>query len=116
MVYGKAHLRALTPPNIKVAFRKTGVWPFNPNILPEEAFAPSRTTSCKSHLPVPPATPVCTITKLLHKLSIEESIEEAKEPTVAINHTTSQESLPNSFSETLTRLATGTRETKCGLA
>ncbi|KAK0233916.1 hypothetical protein IW262DRAFT_1333349 [Armillaria fumosa] len=50
--------------NIKAAFRKTGVCPFNPNILPEEAFALSRTTSCKSHLPVPPTTPVHTVAKL----------------------------------------------------
>ncbi|KAK0196130.1 hypothetical protein F5146DRAFT_924617 [Armillaria mellea] len=60
--------------------------------------------SCESNLPIPPATPVCTIAKLLHKLSIEKSVEEAEEPTVAINHTTSQESLPNSLSKTLKEL------------
>jgi hypothetical protein len=26
-IYGRAHLRALTPETIKLAFRKTGIWP-----------------------------------------------------------------------------------------
>ena len=28
-IYGRAHLRALTPETIKSAFRKTGIWPFD---------------------------------------------------------------------------------------
>jgi len=29
VIYGRAHVRALTSANIKAAFKKTGVWPFN---------------------------------------------------------------------------------------
>lgn len=32
-LYAKAHVRALTPENIKAAFRKTGVWPYNPDAI-----------------------------------------------------------------------------------
>lgn len=35
-VYGRAHIRALTPKNIKAAFRKTGVWPFEPSVVTAE--------------------------------------------------------------------------------
>jgi hypothetical protein len=52
-IYGKAHVRALTADNIKSAFKKTGVWPFNPNVVTEEMLAPSKETSCEVKLPIP---------------------------------------------------------------
>lgn len=72
-VYGRAHLRALTPNIIRAAFRKTGVWPFNPSVITQDMMAPSRETSCEGHLPVVPATPVRVIAKLLQDLSINDA-------------------------------------------
>ncbi|THU92506.1 DDE-domain-containing protein, partial [Dendrothele bispora CBS 962.96] len=57
-VYGRAHLRALTPENIKAAFAKTGVWPYNPNVVTTEMMAPSKETSSQGSLPVPEPSPV----------------------------------------------------------
>ena len=34
--YGKAHVCALSPANIKAAFKKTGIWPFNPDVVTED--------------------------------------------------------------------------------
>lgn len=71
-IYGRAHLRSLSAENITAAFRKTGVWPFNPNVITEEMMAPSKETSCKAHLPIAPASPIRAIAELLKKLTIEE--------------------------------------------
>ena len=57
-VYAQAHLEAFTTENIKSAFRLTGVVPFNPEIIPESALAPSRTVSSTAGLPIPPQTPI----------------------------------------------------------
>jgi hypothetical protein len=68
-IYGAAHIRALTPMNIKAAFRKTGVQPFNHGIVTPAMMAPSLETSCCGHLPVTPATPVCVVTDLIRQIS-----------------------------------------------
>ena len=60
-IYGRAHVRALTPSNIKAAFKKTGVWPFNPNVVTADMLAPSKATSCEAHLPSPPNDPAINI-------------------------------------------------------
>ncbi|KAH7917887.1 DDE-domain-containing protein, partial [Leucogyrophana mollusca] len=57
-IYGRAHLRALKPGIIRTAFRKTGVWPFNRDVVTDEMMAPSKETSCEGHLPIRPSTPV----------------------------------------------------------
>ena len=57
-IYGHALLCTLTAKNIKAAFRKTGVWPFNPNVISTKMMAPSKETSCEGHLPIVPTTPV----------------------------------------------------------
>ncbi|RDB28659.1 Pogo transposable element with KRAB domain [Hypsizygus marmoreus] len=75
-VYGRAHLRAFTAETIMAAFRKTGVWPFNPNVVTEEMMAPSKETSVEGHLPLVPPTPVRTIARLLEKISIEDDLPE----------------------------------------
>ena len=56
-IYGAAHIRALSPVLVKKAFEKTGIWPFNPNVVPAEMMAPSKETSLKGHLPFTPPTP-----------------------------------------------------------
>jgi hypothetical protein len=57
-VYGRAHLRALTPENIKAAFRKTGVYPYDPSVVTEDMLAPAREMAIKHHAIVPMETPV----------------------------------------------------------
>lgn len=52
IVYGRAHLRALTPDLIRTAFRKTGIIPFNRNVISKEAVAPAKETSAEGYLPV----------------------------------------------------------------
>ena len=51
-VISNAYISALTSGNIKTAFRKTGVVPFNPNVITPDMLAPSKETSVESHLPV----------------------------------------------------------------
>src|SRR5580704_13506659 len=47
-VFAKAHAHAFTPKNIKSAFAKTGIIPYNPNVITAEMMAPSLETSQKS--------------------------------------------------------------------
>ncbi|KIO07658.1 hypothetical protein M404DRAFT_103207, partial [Pisolithus tinctorius Marx 270] len=57
-VYGPAHLKTLTCKNILAAFRKTGVWPFNPHVITSNMMAPSKETSIQGSLPVEPVMPI----------------------------------------------------------
>lgn len=68
-IYGKAHLQAITSALITEAFDKTGVWPFNPAVVTPEMMAPSRVTALDGGLPIPPATPVRIIARLIHDLT-----------------------------------------------
>jgi len=86
-VYAQAHLEAFTTENIKSAFQSTGVVPFNPEIIPESALAPSRTTSSTAGLLIPPQTPVRIMSDLIHRYLARQSRagadsdEEMEEPT-----------------------------------
>jgi hypothetical protein len=76
-IYGRAHIRALTPDNIKAAFKKTGIWPFNPDVVTTEMLAPSRETSCEAHLPLPPDDPaVNVLATMLQKLATIDEIDD----------------------------------------
>jgi 2-iminoacetate synthase ThiH len=57
-IYGAAHIRALSPALVKKAFEKTGIWPFNPDVVPAEMMALSKETSRKGHLPFAQSTPI----------------------------------------------------------
>jgi hypothetical protein len=59
---------ALTSETIKSAFRKTGVWPFNPKVVTDEMLAPARESSNQGHLPITPESPVQAIIQLLRDL------------------------------------------------
>lgn len=72
-VYSLAHNAALTPENIKTAFRKTGVVPFDPNVVTEQMMAPSLESSSKGTLPSKQSSPVQAISKM-----IENSIRRRK--------------------------------------
>jgi len=54
----EAWTRSFTPENIKAGFRKTGVYPLNPNVIPSEAIAPSKETSIQAPGPVELPSPL----------------------------------------------------------
>jgi hypothetical protein len=82
-IYGQAHLRALTPGLIRTAFRKTGVWPVNRDVVTEKMMAPSKETSCEGHLPITPSSPVKIVAELLRKLSSEKSSDNTDDSLIA---------------------------------
>ena len=85
VIYGQAHVRALTSGNIKSAFKKTGIWPFNPSVVTEEMLAPSKETSSEAHLPIPPDDPAVNIlATMLRKLA---TISEAEDTPNIISET-----------------------------
>jgi hypothetical protein len=64
-VYGRAHVRAFTKANILAAFSKTGIVPFNPNVVTTEMMAPSLETSISSLLPLVLTSPVQEVIDLI---------------------------------------------------
>jgi hypothetical protein len=54
----EAWTRSFTPENIKAGFRKTGVYPLDPNVIPAEAIAPSKETSIQAPGPVDLPSPL----------------------------------------------------------
>jgi hypothetical protein len=73
--------RALTSGNIKTAFRKTGIHPFNPNVVTPDMLAPSKETSLESHLPVETSEGAKIFADMLRKLRAAEEIESESEGT-----------------------------------
>ena len=67
-IYGEAHIRTLRPDLIQKAFEKTGVFPFNPDVISPEMMAPSKETSLEGPLPLTPPAPVRIATELLYGL------------------------------------------------
>jgi hypothetical protein len=66
-VYAKAHLEALSKENIISAFKKTGVVPFNPDVITATMLAPSRTSSVLSGLPLTLTSPVRVMTDCIDR-------------------------------------------------
>jgi hypothetical protein len=64
-VYGRAHVRAFTKANILAAFSKTGIVPFNPDVVTTEMMAPSLETSISSLLPLALTSPVQEVIDLI---------------------------------------------------
>ena len=67
-VYARAHIRALTPNNVKAAFKKTGVYPFDPSVITGDMLAPARETALVHHAVVPMQTPVRVLVNAIMKL------------------------------------------------
>lgn len=44
--------KVMKPENVKSGFKGTGIYPFNPNVIPEQAFAPSDVTETEAPNPV----------------------------------------------------------------
>ncbi|KAF8976513.1 hypothetical protein BDQ17DRAFT_1267255, partial [Cyathus striatus] len=73
-IYGRAHITTLSADNVKAAFQKTGVLPFNPSIVTSVMLAPSKPKSMQSNLLAEPPTPLRTIVKMFQNLSIEDDV------------------------------------------
>jgi hypothetical protein len=79
-VYAKAHTHTFTEANIRAAFAKTEIVPYNPNVVMTDMMAPSFTTSTTSHLPLGLATPVRKIVDLIsHHNACKQKRQEFEE-------------------------------------
>lgn len=108
-IYGRAHIRAITEDTILSAFRKTGVHPFNPDVVTDDMLAPSKESSIEGHLPLPPPTPVRAIARLIEKLSInDDSFNEIEE-------TNSQASDSSPSTPTPTTTASNSNRTRAAI-
>lgn len=59
--YAAAREKAFSRSTIQAAFRKSGIWPLNPDVLPAEAFAPALNTTIKPALPIAPEVPALLV-------------------------------------------------------
>jgi hypothetical protein len=57
-VFGRAFLCAFTKEAVEAAFRATGIFPFNPDVILEKAMKPSLPTSTKGSFPLLQLSPV----------------------------------------------------------
>lgn len=57
-VYGKARIASFSRTTIKSAFRKTGIYPLDPEAIPEKLFAPALTTTTNTAQPMPATLPL----------------------------------------------------------
>ncbi|CAA7257504.1 unnamed protein product [Cyclocybe aegerita] len=64
-VYGDTHLAILQPELIKKAFLKTGIIPFNRDMISADKLAPSHDTSFRHYTPVEPPAAVRIMTELI---------------------------------------------------
>jgi hypothetical protein len=69
-IYGRAHLHALTAKIIKSMFCKTGLWPFNQDVISQEDMALSKEMLCEGYLPATMAPEVAMLAKLMQDMSI----------------------------------------------
>lgn len=65
-VFGTAFLKAFSKDTILAAFRATGVYPFDPNIISEKQMKPSEVTSTRTTFPLPFPSPVRRIMAVFH--------------------------------------------------
>jgi hypothetical protein len=80
-VYAEAHKQALTPENIKSAFRKTGVIPFNPDVVTCGMMAPSLATSTQSMMPVLQSSPIKVMSEMVLDYMDYQSTSASREMT-----------------------------------
>ena len=78
-VYATAREEAFTSGNIIAAFRKTGVVPFNPDMITEDMMAPSRTSSSQSILPLTQQSPIRVMVDMIHRQLARELVAEEEE-------------------------------------
>lgn len=74
-VYTPAHTRAFSPENVKMAFAKTGIFPFNPDVVPISAMKPSIESSTSGDgLPLIQPSPVRALTKLIKDIGKQKAL------------------------------------------
>ena len=78
-VITNAYVQALTPGNIKTAFRKTGIHPFNPDVVTSDMLAPSKETSLEANLPVETSDAAKLFADMLRRLRDLEVAESDSE-------------------------------------
>lgn len=72
-IYGRAHLRALTPATIRSAFCKTGIHPFDRSVIPTLVMAASKETLCQSHLPSVLAPEIQELAEMMWDMAVNET-------------------------------------------
>jgi len=94
-VYGEAHLKVLQPDLIKTAFRKTGIIPFNRDVITAEMLAPSKNTAFRYFTPIEPTPAVRIMTDLMVDV-LQPVIDQQDEAdnTIANPRTTSRHLFP----------------------
>ena len=95
-VYAKAHVRAFTRENILSAFRKTGMVPFNPDVITDAMMAPSLETSVSTRLPLKLASPVQEVVDLVSRHRARKRRHKEKDPEDKARHTPSRRLAPSS--------------------
>jgi hypothetical protein len=114
-IYGHAHIRAITRDTILSAFRKTGVHPFNPDVVTDDMLAPSKESSIEGHLPLPPPTPVRAIARLIEKLSINDDSLNEIEPEETNSQLASEASDSSPSTPTPTTTASNSNRTRAAI-
>ncbi|PPQ89756.1 hypothetical protein CVT25_015812, partial [Psilocybe cyanescens] len=121
-IFSKAYVAALTPENIKMAFKKTGIHPYDPSVITESMLAPSKDTSYEVHLPVPmkqASEPVQALAKALRDLQLVDSsssvhlpvpMKQASEPVQALAKALRDLKLVDSSSSVDTEMITSAAE------
>ncbi len=84
-IYGAVHTTSLTPSNIKSAWRKAGIVPFNPDVVSHDMLAPSLPSSTLAIFPIDQPSPV----KKLHRIMFPRST-----PNPEIQSTSNSEPTP----------------------
>ena len=72
-VYAQAHMKALSKENILAAFWKTGVVPFNADVITAQMLAPSATSLTRGDLLLPIESPVRVINDMIHHCLAQQS-------------------------------------------
>jgi hypothetical protein len=65
-LFGHAYLRAFTESTIQAAFRVTGIYPFNPDVIKPEQMKPAEATSVKAGFPLLQPSPVRAVMAAFH--------------------------------------------------
>jgi hypothetical protein len=94
-VYAKAHVRAFTESNIRAAFAKTGIVPYNPDVVTTAMMAPSLETSTTSLLPLELASPVREVVDLISQHKAQKRRREEMEASGDMEETTATSSNPS---------------------
>ncbi|KAF9515789.1 hypothetical protein BS47DRAFT_1360752 [Hydnum rufescens UP504] len=95
-VYGAAHVQALMEETILSSFAKTGIWPFNPDVISPEQLAPSIEHSTSAQLPLPVPSPI-KLDPTLHT-PITPTRDQAMPPAFAWAQRRAVDALESSFS------------------